>query len=210
MLIAISFVSVAFSVHISYGRTDCDENITDCFIIDNTHGLPNITALTNCSLPFELKELDEKEVYIECFIGLQPAVFLALLGGYITFIPPLMFSFTNLVHVFIFEKCLKNRLRKFLVNGYISLAIIFISNLTPYVYCILIIVKYRERVNSSDNNVIRFIFKDTVLGQLSAIIITFSSFLSYPWFWFGNYKKNTPQEAATTSEYGSFDTINDN
>ena len=185
--ITVGLVSLGFSTLKSYGLDECTENI-DCFYINNTDGLLNVTEITNCSLSFEIDAPGD----IQCFVGLQPAVALALLGGFISFVPPLMFTLANIVHTtIIFETILKYKTttRKcFLV----ALLLGIIAGVTPNLNLILLFVQYNEREN--ENGFVKFIVKDTVVGQVLAIIITFSAFLGYPWFMLGKYRHYTPEE----------------
>ena len=187
VIVIVTLVSLGFSIHVSYGLEACNENV-DCFYVNVTDDVLDVTVLTNCSLTFEDVSED-----IRCFVGLQPAVALALLGGFISFIPPLMFSFTNFVHTnCIFEKCLKYKMPSLGKIIGINALIMITVGLAPDLQLILVLLKNREK--EYNNATIKFILKNTTAGQVSAIIITFFAFLSLPWFILGKYRKYTEDE----------------
>lgn len=187
VIVIVTLVSLGFSTHVSYGLEACNENV-DCFYVNVTDDILDVTDLTNCSLTFEDVSED-----VRCFVGLQPAVALALLGGFISFIPPLMFSFTNVVHTnFIFEKCLKYKMPSLGKIIVINFLLVIIVGLAPNLQLGLVLWKNREK--EYNNAAIKFILKDTTAGQVSAIIITFVAFLSLPWFMLGKYRKYTDDE----------------
>ena len=194
VIVIIALVSLGFSTHVSYGLEACSEKV-DCFYVNVTDGVLNVTDIKNCSLPFK----DVFEDDIQCFVGLQPAVALALLGGFISLIPPLMFSFINVVHInFIFETCLKYKMPKPKKALFITFLIAIIVSFAPNLHLILILSKDNEK--EYNNAIIKFILEDTTAGQVSAIIVTFIAFLSVPWFVLGQYRKDIPEEIRNESE----------
>ena len=189
VLLVIVLVSFGYSVHMSRGLNECSKN-ADCFIVNRTYPF-DVTDLTNCSLPYEV-ELENENVYVECFTGLQPAVGLALLGGYISLIPPLMFSFANFVHEFLLKIC-KCSNESWIKNIYLFSMIFSLSNVIPWAYSMVIFFKYSGEIQLN-NSIAQFIFKDTNIAQFAAILITFLSFLLYPWFLLGKYRVYTKDE----------------
>ena len=188
VIVILVLVSLEFSTHVSYGLEACNEKNVDCFYVNVTDGVLDVTDITNCSLLFE----DASEDDIQCFVGLQPTVALALLGGYISFIPPLMFSFTNVVHTkFIYEECLKKRMPSDEKKFGIGFIIATLTSIAASVYTLLIMLKDHEK--EYNNAIIKFILKDTITGQVIAVIITFIAFLSFPWFVLGKYRDDLKQ-----------------
>ena len=190
VIMVLALVSLGFSTHVSYGLEACNEKNINCFYVNANDDVVNVKDITNCSLPFE----DASEDDIQCFFGLQPAVALALLGGYISFIPPLMFSFANVVHTnLIFEKCLTYKMPSQKMALLIAVIIGIIVGSVPNLHLILVLSKDHEK--EYNNAAVKFILKDTTAGQVSAIIVTFAAFLSLPWFKLGIYREYTKDES---------------
>ena len=186
MLIVILLVFPGFSVHQSLSIDGCSEH-TDCFYLyyngsSNDTFYLNATRVVNCSLPNEMKIF-----WVECYSGFQPAVLLALIGGFISFVVPLIFHVADFVHSYlIFEKFLKKNIKTNCQK------IVFIIQL-KIILCPLVCVLYVYAVISleledSDDNFKHFLKRDTTYGQMIAILSVFAAFFFYPWFCIGCHR----------------------
>ena len=183
MLIVILLVFPGFSVHQSLSIDECNED-ADCFYFDygvwnDTYYL-NATRLVHCSLPDETKS-----VFVECYSGFQPAVLLALVGGFVSFVVPLIFHTADFVHSYlIFEKFLKYDIKTNCkrIAFIILLKIILCPSICVlYVYAII-------RLEDIDGNFKKFLKRDTTYGQMIAILSVFAAFFFYPWFCIGHHR----------------------
>ena len=187
VVIVIILVSIGFSVHVSYGLDECSNKV-DCFNVDTSDSVVNVTTIINCSLPADVDTAED----VQCYSFLPLAVIIALIGGYITLIPPLFLSFTIAIHTFVFESCLKYDVQNKKKNYITSILLGLGTSFFPFGHFFLIFLKANE--SEFNNNVAKLILKDTIVGQVSAALMTFVAFLIYPWFLLGRYRQYTPGE----------------
>ena len=194
MLIVILLVFPGFSVHQSLSIDGCSEH-TDCFYFyyngswNDTFLYLYATRIVNCSLPNEMKIF-----WVECYSGFQPAVLLALVGGFISFVVPLIFHVADFVHSYlIFEKFLKYDIKTNCkrIAFIILLKIILCPSICVlYVYAIISLEDdiYVDDNVHVDGNFKKFLKRDTTYGQMIAILSVFAAFFFYPWFCIGCHR----------------------
>ena len=193
MLIVILLVFPGFSVHQSPSINGCSED-ADCFYFYYNESLNDTdysgaTRVVNCSIPDEIKPF-----LVECYSGFQPAVLLALVGGFVSFVVPLIFHAADFVHSYlIFEKFLKYNIKtncKRIIFIILLKIILCPSICVLYVYAI---ISLEDNIYVDDNvhvdgNFKKFLKRDTTYGQMIAILSVFAAFFFYPWFCIGRHR----------------------
>ena len=205
MLIVILLVFPGFSVHQSLSIDGCSDH-ADCFYFneslnDTFNSKP--TPVVNCSLPNEMKIF-----WVECYSGFQPAVLLALIGGFISFVVPLIFHIADFVHSYlIFEKFLKYNIKTNCKR--IAFIILLKIILCPSISVLYVFATDLGVEDSgSDGNFKHFLKKDTTYGQMIAILSVFAAFLFYPWFCIGRHRHYRYQSYSIINDYRSSFNIN--
>ena len=205
MLIVILLVFPGFSVHQSLSIDGCSDH-ADCFYFneslnDTFNSKP--TPVVNCSLPNEMKIF-----WVECYSGFQPAVLLALIGGFISFVVPLIFHVADFVHSYlIFEKFLKYNIKTNCKR--IAFIILLKIILCPSISVLYVFATdFGVEDSGSDGNFKHFLKKDTTYGQMIAILSVFAAFLFYPWFCIGRHRHYRYQSYSIINDYRSSFNIN--
>ena len=193
MLIVILLVFPGFSVHRSLSIDGCSED-AECFYFYYNESLndtyySDATRVVNCLIPDEIKPF-----FVVCYSGFQPAVLLALVGGFVSFVVPLIFNVADFVHSYlIFEKFLKYDIKTNCkrIAFIILLKIILCPSICVlYVYAIIRLeVDIHADGNANvDSSFKKFLKRDTTYGQMIAILSVFAAFFFYPWFCIGRYR----------------------
>ena len=202
MLIVILLVFPGFSVHRSLSIDGCSED-TDCFYfyyngyLNDTFNLEP-TRIVNCSIPDEIKPF-----LVECYSGFQPAVLLALVGGFVSFVVPLIFNVADFVHSYlIFEKFLKYNIKTNCKR--IAFIILLKIILCPSICVLYVFAVNNFEAEDSDGNFKHFLKKNTTYGQMIAILSVFAAFFFYPWFCIGRYRHYCYQSYSINDYWSSF------
>lgn len=162
--------SVAMNYLVVHETSHCDDNY-DCFVRKDT--AYSAQPLTNCS---EISDDDIKCYYIE----IRPAVAIALVGGFLKIVPPMVFYATTTLYLIWLKdfrcvtKIIINVILFFIFVGVFVVISVF-TGLRPTVY----IYENEERA-----------------AQVIVFLLLCICFTCWPWYWFERADPKKEEEAA--------------
>uniref|UniRef100_A0A1X7TMA3 Uncharacterized protein n=1 Tax=Amphimedon queenslandica TaxID=400682 RepID=A0A1X7TMA3_AMPQE len=189
-----------------WSAEDCNSG-ADCFYL-NYSAIPSYSRESPPGIPIENctleNDYDEKDV--TCYIiGFHPAVGIALLGGFINIVTPLLFAFYVSIQVKIFWKVYK-KFRDDKIKGKFKywcrfrilrivlcyVLFVFIISSLPMAFVALVYFNYetpRDRQNSFE----KLFSSESFLGQSIAFCFASSAFLVFPVMHIEKYSIDTTE-----------------